>query len=120
DLTPELCDSLRRFQANLREEMSISQASMQSLRQQLHMLLWMDEWEPLNPARCWSECVRRDFRAFEGERRVKWRALLKHLRGNAPVRMPASWATRAETLVQAVGLDDFREEIEIWFAPFKS
>jgi hypothetical protein len=84
DLTPELCRALRNFQANLREEMSISQASMQSLRQCLHMLLWLDEWEPLDPARCWSECIRRDFRAMSGERRVKWRALLKHLRGNAP------------------------------------
>ena len=42
DLTPELCRALRAFQANLREEMSESQASMQSLRQTLHMLLWMD------------------------------------------------------------------------------
>ena len=71
NLTPELCYSLRNFQANLREEMSISQASMQSLRQQLHMLLWLDEWEPLNPARCWSECIRRDLRSFDGEHRVK-------------------------------------------------
>ncbi len=120
DLTPGLCASLRAFQANLREEMSISQASMQSLRQQLHMLLWLDEWEPLDPARCWSECVRRDFRTFSGERRVKWRALLKHLRGNAPVRMPAGWARQAEPLLEAVGLEDFREQLHIWFAPFQS
>ena len=45
DLTPGLCRSLRDFQAHLREEMSVSQASMQSLRQQLHMLLWLDEWD---------------------------------------------------------------------------
>jgi hypothetical protein len=120
DLTPELCGSLRAFQANLREEMSISQASMQSLRQQLHMLLWLDEWEPLDPARCWSECVRRDFRTFSGERRRKWRALMKHLRGNAPVRMPVGWARQAEPLLAAVGPDDFREQIHIWFAPFRS
>jgi len=120
DLTPDLCEFLRRFQANLREEMSISQASMQSLRQQLHMLLWMDEWEPLDPARCWSECIRRDFRAMTGERKVKWRALLKHLRGNAPVRMPAGWKRDAEPLLQAVGLSDFREMIALWFAPFRS
>jgi hypothetical protein len=120
DLTPELCRSLREFQGSLREEMSISQASMQSLRQQLHMLLWLDEWEPLDPARCWSECVRRDFRAFSGERRIKWRALLKHLRGNAPVRMPTGWAREAEQLLAAVGLDDFDEQIHIWFAPFRS
>lgn len=120
DLTPELCQSLRDFQGHLREEMSISQASMQSLRQQLHMLLWMDEWEPLDPARCWSECIRRDFRGMEGERRVKWRKLLKHLRGNAPVRMPSGWARDAEPLLAAVGLDDLREQIHLWFAPFRS
>ena len=120
DLTQELCRALRAFQAGLREEMSESQASMQSLRQQLHMLLWMDEWDPLDPARCWSECVRRDFREMTGERRVKWRAMLKHLRGNAPVRMPKGWARDAEPLLAAVGRNDFQEKLAAWFAPFRS
>jgi hypothetical protein len=120
DLTPELCGALRHFQDSLREEMSGSQASLLSLRQCLHMLLWLDEWEPLDPARCWSECIRRDFRAMTGDRRVLWRALLKHIRGNAPVRMPAGWARPAEALLAAVGLEDFREEIHVWFAPFRS
>lgn len=120
DLTPELCRAMRAFQANLREEMSESQASMQSLRQTLHMLLWMDEWEPLDPARCWSECIRRDFRGMNGEARVKWRALLKHLRGNAPVRMPKGWARDAQPLLDAVGRDDFQDRIASWFAPFRS
>lgn len=120
DLTPEVCRSLRNFQANLREEMSISQASMQSLRQQLHMLLWMDEWEQLDPTRCWSDCVRRDFRSMTGDRRVNWRALLKHLRGNAPVRMPAGWARQAELRLAAVGVEDFQEQMRTWFAPFRS
>jgi hypothetical protein len=120
DLTADLCRSLRTFQASLREEMSAGQAAMQSLRQQLHMLLWLDEWEPLDPARCWSECIRRDFRAMTGDRRLKWRALLKHLRGNAPTRMPASWAREAEARLADVGLDDFRQQLSIWFAPFRS
>lgn len=120
DLTPELCRAMRSFQSSLREEMSESQASMQSLRQTLHMLLWMDEWEPLNPARCWSECIRRDFRVMEGERRAKWRAVLKHLRGNAPGRMPKGWARDAGPLLEAVGVDDFQDRIASWFAPFRS
>jgi hypothetical protein len=120
DLTPELTLALRNFQANLQVEMSVSQASMQSLRQCLHMLLWLDEWEQLDPARCWSECIRRDFRAMTGERKVKWRVLMKHFRGNAPVRMPAGWARDAEPLLAAVGLNDFREQIYLWFAPFCS
>jgi hypothetical protein len=93
---------------------------MQSLRQCLHMLLWLDEFEPLDPARCWSECVRRDSRAMTGDHRVKWRHPLKHLRGNAPVRMPASWAREAERRLAGVGLDDFREQIQVWFSPFRS
>ena len=120
DLTPELCRAMRAFQANLREEMSESQSSMQSLRQTLHMLLWMDEWDPSDPMRCWSECIRRDFRQMEGARRAKWRALLKHLRGNAPVRMPKGWARDAQVLLDGVGLEDFHERIASWFAPFRS
>ena len=120
DLTPELCAALRRFQASLTQDMGTSQSSIQSLRQQLHMLLWLDEWEPLDPARCWSECVRRDFRAFDGDRRVKWRAALKHIRGNAPVRMPAGWARGAQQFLAAIGIEDFREQMQTWFAPFRS
>src|SRR5262245_1972599 len=118
DLTPELCSLLHHFQENLREVGSV--ASMQSLRQRLYTLLFMDEWEPLNPARCWSECIRRDFRAMTGERRRHWRQLLKHIRGNAPQNMPASWARDAETFLATVGIDDFIEQLALWFAPFRS
>jgi hypothetical protein len=120
DLTPELCRALRNFQSSLKEEASGSQATLQSIRQCLHMLLWMDEWQPLDPSRCWSECIRRDFRAMTGERRTTWRALFKHLRGNAPVRMPAGWARDAQPLLAAVGIEDFRDKVEEWFAPFRS
>jgi hypothetical protein len=120
DLTPALCASLRGFQAALKGEMSSGQAAMQSLRQTLHMLLWLDEWETLDPARCWSESIRRDFRSMSGERRIAWRRLLKHLRGNAPRRMPAGWARDAEPLLAAVGLDDFRDRFTGWWAPFRS
>ena len=119
DLTPELCASLRRFQSLLPSDVS-GQAAMQSLRQTLHMLLWMDEWELLNPAHCWSECVRRDFRAMTGDRRVRWRRLFKQIRGNAPVRMPAGWAREAEPRLAEVGVEDFREQLAVWFAPFQS
>ena len=118
DLTPELCSSLHNFQANLVEAGSV--ASMQSLRQRLHTLLFMDEWEALDPARCWSECIRRDFRSMTGERRKHWRQFLKQIRGNAPQNMPASWAREAEAFLSAVGIDDFVDQLSLWFAPFRS
>jgi hypothetical protein len=118
DLTPELCQSLHSFQANLREVGSVS--SMQSLRQRLHTLLFMDEWEPLKPSKCWSESIRRDFRAMEGERKTHWRRLLKHIRGNAPKRMPPAWAQEASERLAVVGIDDFNQQLAMWFAPFRS
>ena len=117
DVTPELCNSLREFQENLGPG---AVASTQSLRQRLHTLVWLDEWEPLDPARCWSECIRRDFRAMQGDRQQYWRRLLKHIRGNAPQRMPASWTREAEERLAAVGVDDFSEQLSLWFAPFRS
>ena len=120
DLTPELCQRLREFASHLREEMSCGQASMQSIRQTLHVVLWLDEWEPLDPARCWSEIVRRDFRAMVGVRRAAWRRLLKQIRGNAPTRMPAGWVRDAEARLNEVGVADFREQLCVWFAPFCS
>jgi hypothetical protein len=55
-----------------------------------------------------------------GDRKNCWRQLLKHIRGNAPQNMPASWAREAETLLAAVGIDDFVEQLSLWFAPFRS
>lgn len=118
DLTPELCNSLHNFQENLAQQGSVM--SMQSLRQRLHTLLWMDEWEPLDPLHCWSEGIRRDFRAMTNDRRKNWRRLLKHIRGNAPQRMPESWAREASERLAAVGVDDFCEQLSLWFAPFRS
>ena len=119
DLTDDLCRALRTFNANVRTDVS-GVAALQPLKQRLHMLLWLDEWEPLDPARCWSECVRRDFRSMTGDRRVKWRGLLKHLRGNAPPRIPAGWARDAEQRLADVGLEDFSQQLCMWFAPFRS
>jgi hypothetical protein len=118
DLNPELCKSLHNFQSNLIQVGSVS--SMQSLRQRLHTLLFMDEWEPLNPSKCWSESVRRDFRMMTGERRTKWRKLLRHIRGNAPQIVPPSWKKEAELRLAEVGVEDFTQQLEIWFAPFRS
>jgi len=84
------------------------------------VLLWLDEWERLDPSRCWSECVRRDLRAMTGERQSRWRRLLYHIRGNAPKNMPAGWAREAEALLACVGVQDFKEQFALWWAPFRS
>jgi hypothetical protein len=34
--------------------------------------------------------------------------------------MPGGWARRAEPLLAAVGIEDFREQMRNWFAPFRS
>ena len=57
---------------------------------------------------------------MEGERKVRWRRLLKHIRGNAPKRMPPAWAQEASERLAAVGIEDFNEQLALWFVPFRS
>jgi hypothetical protein len=123
DLTPELCAELRRFQsafqAELRQTKYTGQAGLQAAQRHLQMLLWHDEWDDLDLAACWSEIIRRDYRAMTGERRARWKALLRHIGGNAPVKPPKNWIKEAETLLAAVGLDDFRGRLGDWFGRFR-
>src|SRR6266508_5517542 len=114
-LTQQLCAELRNLQASLREEMSINQPMAQLLRQRLHMLLWHDEWDALDPKHCWSEEIRRTYRAMSGDRRAKWRALLYHIRGDAGTKPPASWSTEAELRLAQVGIEDVRDCFSAWF-----
>jgi len=124
DLSPELAAELRRFQAELKGVPGgmkyQSQASYQVATQHVHMLLWHDENDPLDPSRCWSDSVRRDFRAMEGARRAHWKSLFRHIKGNAPAKPAKGWLKEAEKRLARVGLDDFRDCFCAWLAPFRS
>jgi hypothetical protein len=119
DLTPELCQSLHSFQAKL-GKYGTSAASLQTIRQCLFTLLFMDEWDAIEPSKCWSEAIRRDFRAMKGNRKEHWRRLLKHIRGNVHRPLESAWATEASERLAAVGIDDFNKQLAVWFAPFRS
>jgi hypothetical protein len=57
---------------------------------------------------------------MKGKRKENWRRLLKHIRGNAPKNMPSSWAEEAADRLEAVGIDDFKQQLSHWFDPFRS
>src|SRR5579864_1595922 len=90
DLSPALANELRRFQAELKggsgQGKYQNQASYQSAAQQVHMMLWHDEGDALDPARCWSDLVRGDLRAMPGPRKAAWKTLFRHIKGNAPAK----------------------------------
>src|SRR5215472_9433148 len=123
DLSPALANELRRFQAELRggsgQGKYQSQASYQSAVQQVHMMLWHDEGDALDPARCWSNLVRADLRAMTGARKSAWKALFRHIKGNAPAKPSPSWRKEAEKHLAEVGADEFRERFTAWLAPFE-
>jgi hypothetical protein len=123
DLSPALANELRRFQAELKggsgQGKYQSQAGYQSAVQQVHMMLWHDEGDALDAARCWSDGVRGDLRAMEGARKAAWKALFRHIRGNAPAKPSPSWRKEAEKRLADVGLDEFRERFAAWLAPFE-
>jgi hypothetical protein len=124
DLSPALANELRRFQAELKggsgQGKYQSQASYQSAVQQVHMMLWHDEGDALDPARCWSDLVRGDLRAMTGAGKAAWKALFRHIKGNAPAKPSPSWRKEGEKRLAAIGLDEFRERFTAWLAPFES
>jgi hypothetical protein len=123
DLSPALANELRRFQAELKggsgQGKYQREASYQSAVQQVHMMLWRDEGDALDLARCWSDLVRGDLRAMEGARKAAWKALFRHIKGNAPAKPSPSWRKEAEKRLAEVGLDEFRERFSAWLAPFE-
>jgi hypothetical protein len=124
DLTPELTAELRRFQSELQGAPGgmkyQNQAGYQVALAHVHMLLWHDEDDPLDAARCWSDGVRRDLRAMTGERKAHWRALFRHIRGNAPAKPAKVWLKEAGKQLAAVGREDFRRCVTAWLEPFRT
>jgi hypothetical protein len=124
DLTPELAAELRRFQSELQGVPGgmkyQNQAGYQVALAHVHMLLWQDESDPLDTARCWSDSVRGDFRAMTGERKARWKALFRHIKGNAPAKPAKGWLKDAEPRLAAVGSEDFRACMHAWLAPFRA
>ena len=98
-LPAELAAELRRFQAALKGLPGgikyLSQAGYQVAVQHVHVLLWHDQSEPLDPSRCWSEAVRQDLRAMTGTRCTHWTALFRHIKGNSPAKPAKSWLKEA-------------------------
>lgn len=124
DISPALGAEMRRFQEELKGASGKmkyeNQSSYQVAVAQFHMLLWHDDEEPLQPTRCWSEAVRGDLRRMDGKRREHWKALLRHIKGNAPAKPPAGWLKPAEQHLAQVGRDEFADRFAAWFAPFRS
>lgn len=124
DLTPALADELRRFQADLKGMPGgmkyQSQAGYQVAVAHVHMLLWHDENDPLDPSRCWSDVVRRDLRDMRGTQRTHWKALFRHIKGNAPAKPAKGWIKEAEKHLTQVTHQDFMDRLGVWLAPLRS
>ena len=117
DLSPALAGELRRYQALLGGKFQ-NQAGFQSAVQQVHMMLWWDETDSLDPAQCWSDRVRGDLRGMKDADRARWRALLHHIKGNSPAKPSPRWLKVAGVHLAQVGADEFRDRFSAWFAPF--
>jgi hypothetical protein len=55
---------------------------------------------------------------MKGARRESWKALFRHIKGNAPAKPSRSWLKEAETRLGKVGRVAFLQRLRDWFAPF--
>ena len=54
---------------------------------------------------------------MSGPRKAHWKALLRHIKGNAPAKPAASWVKEAGKRLAAVGEPDFCDRFAAWLAP---
>src|SRR4051812_7473972 len=124
DIPADLAAALRRYQAELKGDPGSkkfqNQSSYQVASQHVHMLLWHDENDALDPSRCWSKAIRGDVRNMTGARRAHWKALLRHVKGNAPAKPPVGWLRKAEQHLTETGHREFFDRFDAWFVPFRS
>jgi hypothetical protein len=94
-------------------------ATVQAMRKQIDKLLWFDPEMPLKEKDCWSVRVRLDLRK-EAARRAAWMAALRNTPGTFASFAPTKkWLKPAEKLLRAIGPEDFRTRVRLWFDPFR-
>jgi hypothetical protein len=119
-LTPELSAAIRIFRDRVWEQSyTPNQVSLQLFRSRLDMLLWRDEWNAVDLKRCWSEQVRADFRSMRGAERENWRRLLYSIRGDEGVQPAPRWLETANSRIQTVGAEAFRDRLLHWLQPLQ-
>lgn len=121
DLTPEVFAGLHQVQAAM-SKLAWDGAGFQrmSVAQNLHLVLWHDEWDELDEENCCTDMIRRDFRAMTGERRDKWKALFRNIEPLNSHRLSKPRAKAAQKLLAGVGIEDLRGRIREWFGVFRA
>lgn len=95
--------------------------SVQEIRraaERLQVLVNGDSDEkPLAPGDLWSDAALADFATMEMPRRRAWRELFRFA-ATAPSKPSKKWLQQARALVDAIGIDHFREALERWLPAF--
>ena len=114
--------SLHEFDSRApRTRSSDRQPSLQSLRQILHVLLWLDEWERARPVALLERV--RPTRPARDDRRAAGRAGVGCSTTSAATRRSgcrAAGRDRRRNCSRASGFEDFKEQFALWWAPFRS
>ncbi len=119
-LTPEMAAAIRAFRERVYDDsLVVNQVSLQLFRSRLDMLAWRDEWSAIDLKRCWSEQVRADFRAMQGEERENWRQILYSIHGDEGTRPAPRWTKHAQGVIERIGPQAFTARLTAWLDPIR-
>jgi hypothetical protein len=57
---------------------------------------------------------------MSGVRRAHWKALFRHIKGNAPAKSAKGWINEAKKNLKQVTCQDFLDRLGVWLAPLRS
>ncbi len=114
ELTPKLRDELENWQGILGEETKITVADRKLLAR-IKPLLGEVSMPQIDTGEAWSNAAIADLKGMPADQRSRWSRLLLYCQTADSSKPSQKWLKGANTLVEAVGRDDFKRRLQHWF-----
>ena len=112
---PEVRRGLEKLEEGIRKLRGISERDRRDLLERIESVLVSAPRVRLQPVEPWTVRALADLEGMEPSRRAAWDALLFHAQAAKSGKPSSKWSRAAAPLLDAVGLDDFREKVVSWF-----
>lgn len=86
-----------------------------SIRERIDTLIGKGIWQTIIPGEVWSDTAIAELESMSEADRAAWVSLLNHCQTAKSAKPSAKWSKGAASLVEAVGLDEFRPRVVRWF-----
>ncbi|HXJ56287.1 MAG TPA: DUF4132 domain-containing protein [Verrucomicrobiae bacterium] len=114
-LSAELRQALQQLKAAMRPNSRWESAARERFRDTIDRLMALRPAEPLDAGEAWSNGALEDLKQMPAQTGDAWRTLFEHCLSATSSKPTQKWTRTAQTLIEAIGRDEFKPRIVRWF-----